>query len=170
MSLPRQITQFDALIQAAHDQTLPFDWRLLKAQLIAESSLNPNAQSPAGALGIAQFMPPTFREVALALDFPLTASPYDPHYAIPACAWYMARQIKKWTAQRPEIDRYCLALASYNAGFGNVLNAQKLANGSRAYAQTIAALPRITGPDNARQTSDYVRRILAEWQAMIVGG
>jgi len=52
--------KYDALIKTAQKKYLPgTDWRLLKAQLTQESDLNPRAVSPAGAQGIAQFMPNT---------------------------------------------------------------------------------------------------------------
>ena len=44
---------------------------LLAAQLFAESGFNPFAVSPAGAQGIAQFMPGTARGIGL-------ANPFDP--------------------------------------------------------------------------------------------
>src|ERR1700755_1330079 len=47
---------------------------LLAAQLYAESTFNPFARSPAGALGIAQFMPGTAH--AMGLD-----DPFDPAQA-----------------------------------------------------------------------------------------
>src|ERR1044072_4222050 len=48
---------------------------LLAAQLMAESNFDPYAGSPAGAQGIAQFMPSTAAAYGL-------ANPYDPHDAI----------------------------------------------------------------------------------------
>lgn len=171
MSSARKITLFDDRISGAHGQfDLPFDWRLLKAQLIAESALNPLARSAAGAQGIAQFMPATWTEVAAKLRLPADASPFDPAAAIKACACYMSSLLNGWSAPRPEIDRYCLALASYNAGAGSLLKAQKQAGGNNAYCAIIAALPQVTGPANAKQTRDYVVRILSEWQSMILTG
>lgn len=171
MPATRDNTTFDKRFIDAHAQYgLPFDWRLLKAQAIAESDLKPSAQSSVGARGLMQFMPATWAEVLERLKMPADTSPFDASASIKCGAFYMRSLITGWSAPRPEIDRYCLALASYNAGAGHVLNAQKLAGGSNVYGQIIAQLPKITGIDNARQTAIYVRRILDEWQAMILEG
>ncbi len=163
----RAVPMFDDQIKAATNKHLKgYDWRLYKAQLIAESGLNPNAKSPVGARGLAQFMPATWQEVAKALDFPPEASPEDPQYAIPAGAYYMKRQLKGWTAPRPEVDRLCLALASYNAGFGNILRAQRKADGANDYNKIIQALPQVTG-HNADETKTYVRRILRIYSNLV---
>jgi hypothetical protein len=75
---------------------------LLAGQLMAESGFDPNAGSPAGAQGIAQFMPGT------AASYGLT-NPYDPVAAIDAEAHLMSDLIAQFGS--PE-----LALAAYNAG------------------------------------------------------
>jgi hypothetical protein len=75
---------------------------LMAGQLMAESGFDPNAGSPAGAQGIAQFMPST------AAAYGLT-DPYDPVAAIDAEAHLMAELLRQFGS--PE-----LALAAYNAG------------------------------------------------------
>jgi hypothetical protein len=75
---------------------------LLAAQLMAESNFNPFAVSPAGAEGIAQFMPGTAASYGL-------ADPFDPVEAIDAQAHLMSDLIHRFGS--PE-----LALAAYNAG------------------------------------------------------
>jgi hypothetical protein len=75
---------------------------LLAAQLMAESGFNPFAQSPAGAEGIAQFMPGTAASYGL-------VDPFDPVEAIDAQAHLMSDLIHQFGS--PE-----LALAAYNAG------------------------------------------------------
>lgn len=45
------------------------DWRLLKAQYYQESHLKPNAVSPVGAAGVAQFMPATWRQISRELGY-----------------------------------------------------------------------------------------------------
>jgi hypothetical protein len=79
---------------------------LLAAQLMAESNFNPFAVSPAGAQGIAQFMPATAAAYGL-------HDPFDPVAAIDAQAHLMSDLIRQLGS--PE-----LALAGYNAGPGAV--------------------------------------------------
>ena len=75
---------------------------LLAAQLHAESNFNPFAVSPAGARGIAQFMPATARQYGL-------SNPFDAPAAIDAQARLMRDLLRRF-ASVP------LALAAYNAG------------------------------------------------------
>jgi soluble lytic murein transglycosylase-like protein len=75
---------------------------LLSAQIYAESNFNPFARSPAGAQGIAQFMPGTARSYGL-------SNPFDPAAAIDAQAHLMHDLLRQF-ASVP------LALAAYNAG------------------------------------------------------
>lgn len=79
---------------------------LLAAQLFAESNFNPNAGSPAGAQGIAQFMPATAAAYGL-------ANPYDPVASIDAQAHLMSDLLRQFGSVE-------LALAAYNAGPGAV--------------------------------------------------
>lgn len=75
-------------------------------QIDMESGFNPRALSPAGAIGIAQFMPAT--AAGLGID------PWDPWQSLRGAARLM----------RSYLDRYAwsyeLALAAYNAGPGAV--------------------------------------------------
>lgn len=142
------------------------DWRLFKAQLYQESLLDPTAQSPAGAEGIAQFMPGTWADVSRQLGFG-SVSPYVSKYAIPAGAFYMGRLRRSWSAPRPEADRHSLAMASYNAGIGNLLKAQKVAGGANGYAEIIKALPQVTG-HYSKETITYVERIWGFYVMQVV--
>lgn len=162
-------SKYDYDIKAATDKYLPgVDWRLYKAQLIAESNLNPEAVSSVGAEGLAQFMPGTWKDVSKKLKFPKGAKPTDPKYAIPAGAYYMCTLIKSWSSPRPDMDRYCLALASYNAGFGHLIKAQKSAKGVLDYASIVSHLSYITGMNSA-ETIAYVKRILHYYNQQITG-
>ena len=75
---------------------------LLAAQLMAESNFNPFAVSPAGAQGIAQFIPSTAASYGL-------RNPFDPVEAMDAQAHLMSDLIG-------ELGSPQLALAAYNAG------------------------------------------------------
>ena len=132
-------------------------WYWAKAQLLAESALDPNAVSPVGAKGLGQFMPLTWKDMQRELGF--NGSEYTPTLSIQAHAYYMKKLRAQFKAPRPEKDRHSLALASYNAGLGNVLKAQKKGGGSVLYAPMIQALPAITGEKNSRETTLYVQRI-----------
>lgn len=79
---------------------------LLAALLQAESGFRRDVVSPAGAQGIAQFMPATARGVGL-------ADPFDPAQAIPAAARLLA-------GHQRDFGSIPLALAAYNAGPGAV--------------------------------------------------
>jgi membrane-bound lytic murein transglycosylase F len=150
--------RYDLQIRQAAKRYLPgYDWRLWKAQLYQESLLQPDAVSPVGARGLAQFMPGTWAEVAQQLGYQ-GISPHAAGPAITAGAFYQGRMISIWKAPRPAADRYSLAAASYNAGAGNIIKAQKAAVGAVGYDEIIAALPQVTG-HHAKETTTYVQRI-----------
>lgn len=138
-----------------------WDWLWLKSQGYAESLLQPDAVSNSGARGIMQLMPGTWYDCKLRLRtiVPANALITDAQWNICAGVYYMGIMRNSWAAKRSEDDRRRLAQASYNAGFGNILEAQKKAGGVNDYASIIAQLPMITGTDNAKQTTTYVERI-----------
>jgi hypothetical protein len=76
--------------------------------LYKESLFNPNAVSPKGAQGLAQFMPETAARVGL-------ADPFDPEQAITSSAKFL-RTLKN------EFGNLGLAAAAYNAGEQRVRN------------------------------------------------
>lgn len=160
--------RYDRDIQQAAKRYLPgYDWRLWKAQLYQESLLNPEAVSPVGARGVAQFMPATWLEVSRQLGIE-GVSPHMAGPAIEAGAFYQGRQVRMWSAPRPESDRYSLAAASYNAGAGNILKAQRACGGVNGYSAIIACLPRVTG-EHSEETKTYVQRIWLYWTQMLLG-
>ena len=100
---------------------------LLAAQLYAESNFNPFARSPAGAEGIAQFMPGTAAALGL-------ADPFDPGEAIDAQAHLMRDLLGRFGSVP-------LALAAYNAGAGAVAGCGCIP----PYPETRAYVARIIG-------------------------
>lgn len=159
---------YDRAIKAAAGRWMPgVDWRLLKAQYWQESRLDPFAVSPAGAQGIAQFMPATWAETSKALRFGGVAA-FSARHAIDAGAYYMSKQRRAWYSPRPERDRHSLALASYNAGLGNIAKAQRLCMGAIPYDAIIACLPDVTG-HHAQETMTYVPRIWGYYHKLKIG-
>lgn len=154
--------EYDNEIQRAVAEFLPsVDWRITKAQFWQESRFNPRATSPVGAMGIAQIMPGTWDRFG-------AGDPYDAHDSIWAGVKCMANLMGQWSRPRPHMDRVCLALASYNAGLGHILKAQKLAGDAPLYADIIEQLPAVTGT-HSDETINYVRLILGFYNMAVTG-
>ncbi|MBW2608841.1 MAG: transglycosylase SLT domain-containing protein [Deltaproteobacteria bacterium] len=100
-----------------------FDWKWFKAQAIAESNLNNNARSWVNAKGIMQIMPRTFNEIKK--KNPSFIDIDEPRWNIAAGIYYDKTIYKKWMAPRPFVDRMSFTFAGYNAGFNNIVKAQK---------------------------------------------
>src|SRR5690606_365488 len=110
------------------------DWRLIKRQAVAESSLSPRAVSPAGAKGLMQFMPSTWNEYG-------EGDPFDPEASIKAGCRYMRFLYDRYAEIPDENERYKFALAAYNAGRGNVNkcleHAREATGAPRSYAEWV---------------------------------
>ena len=128
-------------------------WTIAHAITRQESSFDRNAVSGAGARGLMQLMPGTAREVAgkLGLPYQLASLTSDPSYNMMLGTSYLSTLLDQWGGNVP------LAVASYNAGAGNVrrwINE----NGD----------PRSSGADVVRwieaipfsETRNYVQRVL----------
>lgn len=82
---------------------------LLEALIWQESRWRPEARSPAGAIGLAQLMPGTARELGV--------DARDPYANLAAGARYLRQQLDRFDG---DVER---ALAAYNAGPGRVIRA-----------------------------------------------
>jgi membrane-bound lytic murein transglycosylase MltF len=102
-----------------------FDWRLFKAQGMAESNLDSAAQSWVGARGIMQLMPNTFLEISS--KNPEMSRIDDPEWNIAAGIYYDRILWRLWAADSVDDHRREFMLASYNAGRGTILSAQQMA-------------------------------------------
>lgn len=163
--------RYDELIREAAHKHLGSpgpDWRWWKAQIWAESAMDPDAVSEAGARGLAQFMPETWADMERKVWRGESRDIHDPKASIRAGAYYMALLMCEWNAPRPAIDRWMLAVASYNAGLGNLLKAQQAAGGANDFASIIAALPQVTG-DHAKETRAYCKRICETFYTLVLG-
>jgi len=82
---------------------------IVAAQINMESGFDPNAVSPTGAQGIAQFEPGTWASNAAK-----GSSPFDPNAALPAYEKLMGSLVTQYNGNIRN------ALAAYNAGPGNL--------------------------------------------------
>lgn len=91
---------------------------VLAAQIAAESGWNAQAVSPAGARGIAQFMPEVWKQYGLDADGDGEADVWNPVDAIHSAAALncVNRQLVRGTSG----NRLRNTLAAYNAGYGAV--------------------------------------------------
>lgn len=94
-----------------------FSGAVIASQIQHESSWNPEAESPVGAQGIAQFMPDTWESFGEGGDV------FDPEDAIAAQGRYMG-YLRDFMEDHADDDEHLLelALAAYNAGEGAVQN------------------------------------------------
>ncbi len=119
LSAGENLSPYDNIVQPVAKKN-QFDWRLVVSQMYQESRFNPNAKSFAGALGLMQVMPRTAKELGYSL--PLTTE-----NGIHAGVQYL-----DWTRDRFEVylpieERLWFSLAAYNAGFGHIRDARRLA-------------------------------------------
>lgn len=136
-----------------------FDWRWFKAQAIAESALNPKAVSHCGARGLMQIMPKTFKGIQRIN--PWIVSIDDPVQNIAAGIFYDKKMYHIWSWPRPEIDRLALMFASYNAGGGNILKAQKYCvSEPNLWASIVSVANKVPGWKSS-ETIGYVSKIMS---------
>lgn len=148
-----------------------FDWRLFKAQGMAESNLDPTAKSFVGARGIMQLMSSTYREVQS--KNPEVGEIDDPEWNIAAGIYYDRQLWKQWRPESDEEHLHDFMLGSYNAGRGNVLRAQRLAL-DRALDGRVWPSIQVVAPSVPRwrytETLTYVERIKANLLRMDARG
>jgi hypothetical protein len=119
----------ETLAEAARAHNLPvgFFVRLINQ----ESGFNPEAVSPVGAQGVAQFMPRVAEEWGL-------HNPFEPHAALVASARFLRSLFEQF-------GNWGLAAAAYNGGMGRVQKwvekRGKLPDETRHYVKTITGVP-----------------------------
>jgi soluble lytic murein transglycosylase-like protein len=127
--LSRELEQWIA--EAARQEGTPAS--LFRGLVLQESRGNADARSPAGAIGLAQLMPATARELGV--------DPFDPWENLLGGARYLARQLAAFEGD------VAAALAAYNAGPGRTRRTSWPTPG------WTAELP--------AETRDYIPRVLS---------
>jgi len=126
------------------------DPALIASVVEVESDFRPEVVSPAGAKGLMQIMPATWRELNPGGPCDGRHPPpareagciFDPLANLDAGARYLKMLLDHYNGDFP------LAFAAYNAGMGNV---------ARFQASSVAGIPPFI------ETRDYVASVLSEW-------
>ncbi|MEP7086912.1 MAG: transglycosylase SLT domain-containing protein [Gemmatimonadota bacterium] len=111
-----------------------FDWRLFKAQGMAESGLSPTAKSWVGARGIMQLMPSTYQ--AISSHRPEMTAIDDPQWNIAAGIMHDRDMWQLWKDSVPDDDRWRFMFGGYNAGEVTIFRAQRVARASKLNERT----------------------------------
>ncbi|MGH9322488.1 MAG: transporter substrate-binding domain-containing protein [Vicinamibacteria bacterium] len=114
-----RLSPYDDIIRK-YSKRYGLDWRLMAAQAYQESLFDPRAESWAGARGLFQLLPST----GLELGF---EDLHDPDSGIHAGIRYMHHTFTRLESRIPLKHRLRFALAAYNAGFGHLQDARRLA-------------------------------------------
>ena len=158
---------YDRQLRQAAELYLPgVPWLLLKSQLYQESRLDPSAKSSVGAIGIGQFMGPTWSDISKALGY-VNVPRSEAGPAIAGAAYYMRQLRQGWATS--DFDRHKLALGAYNAGGGNLRRAVRLCGNSLVWDVASQCIVQVTGPQNAKQTTGYITSIW-KWFGMMQTG
>ncbi len=96
-----------------------FDWRLIAALSYQESHWNPRATSPTGVRGMMMLTLPTAKLVGV-------KNRLDPEQAIIGGVKYLQRIVERVPDSIPEHEKIWFALASYNVGYGHMMDARRL--------------------------------------------
>lgn len=113
------ISPYDKIIKK-HSQSYDFHWCLIASQIFHESRFEPDIQAWDGGMGLMQLMPKTAAELGC-------RDPFSPDDNVSAGVKYMSKLRKKMDSDISAKDKLCFALASYNGGYGHLLDARKLA-------------------------------------------
>jgi len=147
-----------------------FDWRLFKAQGMAESDLRPDARSWVGARGIMQLMPSTFQAISSRRSE--LKSIDDPEFNIAAGIMHDRYLWRLWEKEVDEKERARFMFASYNAGEGTIQRAHNAARDARLDHDRWTSIEQVA-PNvqrwRYRETLGYVRRIESNWERMSAG-
>jgi soluble lytic murein transglycosylase-like protein len=139
MYYPRKYEE--AIVKYAKQNNL--DPYLIMGLIHQESTFNPTARSPVGAVGLMQLMPPTAKELARRLHS--SANVDNPEVNIRLGSFYFRQLVDMFGGVAQ------LAVASYNAGMGNVMRWRRAAP-KKPLDEFIESVP-------FPETRNYVKRV-----------
>jgi len=113
------ISKYDDLIKQ-ESKKIDWDWRLVSSLIYQESRFDPKSKSWAGAGGLMQIMPATAKELGV-------KDRTDPTESVVGGTKYLNILWKRFDSINDPVQRKKFVMASYNCGYGHVLDAQRLA-------------------------------------------
>lgn len=116
-----QISLYDEYFKKSGKE-FGIDWRLLASVAYYESTFNPDGEAWTGAGGLMGLMPRTAVSLGLSKN-----EMFVPEKNVWAGAKYLNDMIKRFSSVEKDDERMKIALASYNAGIGHILDARALA-------------------------------------------
>ena len=116
-----ELSHYDTHFREAADST-GYDWTLIAAIAFTESRFDSTAVSSVGACGVMQMMPATLRGFGIPDSLHV-----DNRTNILTAARLLESYDKVFRRIKNNDERVKFVLASYNAGFGHILDAMRLA-------------------------------------------
>ena len=118
LKISGSISKYDDVIKK-YSSHIGWDWRLVSSVVYQESRFDHEAKSWVGAHGLMQIMPSTAEELGVRNNSPVEN--------IRIGTKYLNIIYKRFDNVPDSIQRIKLTLASYNCGYGHVLDAQEMA-------------------------------------------
>ncbi|MCW8328064.1 membrane-bound lytic murein transglycosylase MltF [Photobacterium sp. SDRW27] len=115
-AIEKKLPRWESLFKKYADE---FDWRLIAALSYQESHWNPRAVSPTGVRGMMMLTLPTAKSVGV-------NNRLDPEQSIRGGTQYLRKMIKRIPDSIETHEKVWFALASYNVGFGHLMDARRL--------------------------------------------
>ncbi len=170
-SLDTKLPQYKKLFQTYSKE---FDWRLIAALSYQESHWNPHATSPTGVRGMMMLTQSTAKMVGV-------RDRLNPSESIRGGVEYLRRVTQRIPDSIPEYEKIWFALASYNVGYGHVMDARRITLHENAnpdsWADVKERLPKLRIPGYYKYTrygfargdeaKNYVENIRRYYQTII---
>lgn len=115
-AIDKKLPQYQILFELNADE---LKWEQLAALSYQESHWNPRAKSPTGVRGMMMLTLPTAKQMGV-------KSRLNPEQSIAGGAKYLRQLLARLPDSIPESQRFWFALASYNVGYGHLMDARKL--------------------------------------------
>lgn len=170
-SLESKLPQYKKLFQTYSKE---FDWRLIAALSYQESHWNPYATSPTGVRGMMMLTQSTAKMVGV-------QDRLNPSESIRGGVEYLRRVTQRIPDSIPEHEKIWFALASYNVGYGHVMDARRITQHEKgnpdSWADVKERLPKLRIPGYYKYTrygfargdeaKSYVENIRRYYQTII---